>query len=400
MGCDVTSSAPIGLSTAAPLLSGTLTLPQTSKLQSALFRNINSEALLTSDSRLINWIQPLEDPRWAQFLARHPHSSIFHTPEWLEALRRTFGYEPIAITTSPSAVNLTNAAVFCGVESWLTGRRLVSLPFSDHCDVLTDNVTNLATIAPALKEQLHRQNLRYIEIRPRNASSTSILEPSSYPYCLHLIDLRPSLDTLFRNCHKNSTQRKIRRAEREGLTYREGRSDFLLNSFYYLMLLTRRRQMALPQPRRWFQSLIKGFGEALKIRVAFTDKQPIAAILTLRYKDTLVYKYGCSDAEYHRMGGVHLLFWKSIQEAKRDGLAVFDLGRSEWAHTGLIAFKDRWGASRSTLTYLRIVNAGNSNGAFAPIGTDWKGRTARSLLGHLPQRVVQAAGNLMSRHTG
>jgi hypothetical protein len=39
--------------------------------------------------------------------------------------------------------------------------------------------------------------------------------------------------------------------------------------------------MALPQPKRWFQNLIGCFGEGLKIRVAFTDKQPIAAIFTL-----------------------------------------------------------------------------------------------------------------------
>jgi hypothetical protein len=344
---------------------------------------------------------PLSDPRWSDFLLRHPRSSVFHTHAWLDALRRTYGYEPVAITTSSPCADLQNAALFCRVASWLTGRRLVSLPFSDHCDILVDTPSDFSAIAAALVEAVHQEHLRYIEIRPVSEPDTASLGSySSYSYCAHRIDLGPGLDQLFRNCHADSTQRKIRRAERENLTYEDGPPASLLDCFYQLLLLTRRRHRMLPHPKKWFQSLIESFGNALKIRVAFKDGRPIAAILTLRCKDTLIYKYGCSDAQFHGMGGVHMLFWKSIQEAKRDGLAVFDLGRSEWAHTGLIAFKDRWGASRSTLTYLRILDAGNSKGAFAPIGTDWKGRTARSVLRHLPHRVVQAAGSLMSRHAG
>jgi hypothetical protein len=34
-------------------------------------------------------IDPLTDARWEVFLQRHPRASIFHTPRWLEALRRT-----------------------------------------------------------------------------------------------------------------------------------------------------------------------------------------------------------------------------------------------------------------------------------------------------------------------
>jgi len=76
-------------------------------------------------------------------------------------------------------------------------------------------------------------------------------------------------------------------------------------------------------------NLIDCFGEALKIRIALRWGMPIAAILTLRYTDTLVYKYGCSDARFHPLSGMQLLFWRSIQEAKRDWLRTFDLGRSE-----------------------------------------------------------------------
>jgi hypothetical protein len=363
--------------------------------------HINSQSPLTTDLRPFHTFHPLRDPRWGKFLQRHPSSSIFHTVAWLESLHRTYGYKPVAFTTCPPDTDLLNAAVFCRVDSWLTGRRLVSLPFSDHCDLLTDTVTDLTAIVSILRRQLHQGNLRYIEARPVHVPDLANLESdSTYSYVLHEIDLRPDIETLFRNCHKNSTQRKIVRAEREGLTYEEGRSDALLESFYTLYLLTRRRKMVLPQPKRWFQNLIDCFGDALKIRVAFKDEQPIASILTIRHKDTLVYKYGCSDAQFQRLGGVHLLFWRSIQEAKRDKLCVFDLGRSDCRNTGLTTFKDRWGAKRSVLTYFRFLNSAQSKGAFVAPGADWKEQAAKKILPHLPDRIIGAAASLMCRHVG
>lgn len=352
-------------------------------------------------SSQLHWFHPLNDPRWSGFLERHPHSSVFHTGQWLEALRRTYGYEPLAITTCPSGADLTNAAVLCCVKSWLTGRRLVSLPFSDHCDLLADATGDVAGIISALETELYRQKLRYIEIRPSSTLETSDLGfNSSYRYCFHQLDLRPKLETLFENCHKDSTQRKIRRAEREGLRYEEGQSAFLFDSFYALLLMTRRRHLIPPQPKSWFRNLIDCFGEALKIRVAFQNKKPVAAILTLRHKNTLVYKYGCSDAQTHQLGGMHLLFWRTIQNAKHDGLSVLDLGRSDWEDKGLIAFKDRWGAKRSEITYLRLLGPRHSRGTYTAAGADWKVRVAQRIFPHLPDRVLCAAGRLIYRHIG
>jgi len=48
-----------------------------------------------------------------------------------------------------------------------------------------------------------------------------------------------------------------------------------------------------------------------------------------------------------------MLFWRAIQDAKSRGMKELDLGRSEWENEGLILFKDRWGARRFPLTYLR-----------------------------------------------
>ena len=174
----------------------------------------------------------------------------------------------------------------------------------------------------------------------------------------------PDLNTIFSSFHKSSIQRKIRRAQREGLTQQHGRSEFLLDAFCRLNLLTRRRHHVPPQPRRWFENLIDCFGQSLIIQVAFKDTKPVAAILTIRYKDTVVYKYGASDRHYHNLGGMHLLFWGAIQEAKTIASRYSTLDAPTLMPTGLITFKDRWGCRRSTLTYSRFTPSAESEGSY------------------------------------
>jgi CelD/BcsL family acetyltransferase involved in cellulose biosynthesis len=348
-------------------------------------------------------INPLTDPRWDRFLGRNPRASVFHSVPWLEALRRTYRYQPVAYTTSDPHAELENALVFCRVDSWLTGRRLVSLPFSDCCDLLVNDFSELRVLLADLEDRARREKCRYLEIRPvgsLEASEVTTLSRSTQEYTYHRLDLSPDLDTLFRNFHKNSTQRKVRRAERERLAYREGTLD-LLDDFYRLLVITRRRHHVPPQPISWYQNLIACFGDALKIRVAFKDDRAIAAMLTLRYKDTMTYKYGGSDPDYNKFGSMHLLFWKAIQEAKNLHLGVFDFGRTDAGQDGLITFKGRWGAAQSRLTYSRYVLPGKAPGFLDPAaGKDWKTQLAKHLFTRMPSSLLKVIGDRLYRHIG
>lgn len=351
--------------------------------------------------KLAHCIDPLRDRRWDEFVWRHPRASVFHSSAWLQALSRTYGYKPVAYTTSRAGQELESGMVFCRVESWLTGRRLVSLPFSDHCEPLVEKAEDLKTITASLEREFSREKWRYIEVRPlQQLEIATSLPHLTIPYTFHQLDLGPDIDTLFRNCHKNSTQRKIIRAEREGLRYREGRTEELLDNFYTLLANTRKRHHRPPQPRHWFVNLIACFGDALKIRVALQCERPVAAVLTIRHKDTLVYKYGGSDSRFNSLGGMHLLLWRSIQEAKSEGLHCFDFGRSEAGQNGLITFKKRWGTTQSDLIYSRYGLSGDVAHMFESAGASWKARVAKHLLAHMRPSMLSLAGRLLYRHVG
>jgi len=341
-------------------------------------------------------IDPLRDPRWTALVKRHPDASAFHTPGWLEALHRAYGYSPVVFTSSPPGTELTNGVVFCHISSWMTGRRLVSLPFSDHCEPLADSPDELDSLLGSLESDSKRECWKYIEIRPINAR---IGEQTGFVprqiFCLHKLDLRPPLSELFRRFHKDSVQRKVRRAEREGLAYEEGRSESLLHGFFHLFLQTRRRHKLPPQPVDWFRNLLDCLGDQCKIRVASKDGRAIAGMLTLSYKQSMVYKYGCSDERFHNLGAMAFLFWKAIQDAKREGFLEFDMGRTDLDNPGLITFKEHWSTTRSTLTYWRCPG-----GASSIADTDRKMRIAKSLFARLPDGLLAASGRLLYRHIG
>jgi CelD/BcsL family acetyltransferase involved in cellulose biosynthesis len=344
---------------------------------------------------------PLQDVRWSTFLSTNPRASVFHTPSWLEALRRTYGYEPLVYTNSPPGTELSDGIAICQIDSWLTGRRLVSLPFSDYCEPLLSDSGDSKAIFDELRRDSLQQGWKYIELRPLEAlnGTAAQFEPLE-TYCLHELSLAPDLETLFRSFHKDSVQRKIKRAGREGLIYSEGKSEKLLHHFYNLLLLTRRRHGLPPQPLAWYRNLIDGFDDALKIRVAYKGVIPVAGILTLQYKNKMVFKYGCSDPDWNRLGGTHLLLWNSIQDAKAKGLQTFDLGRSELANTGLITFKKRWGATRVDMTYLKHFPH-DSSPALVSFGPgNWKVRLSRKVFSHAPSRVLSMVGTLCYRHIG
>src|ERR1017187_327328 len=346
-------------------------------------------------------LDPLADNRWDAFLERHPRASLFHTRAWLEALHGTYGYQPEVYTTSAPDTDLQNGIVFCRVESWLTGRRLVSLPFSDHCEPLVDTRADAETLFSALELEMTKERLRYFDLRsPADLDPDSSLARTTEEYCFHELDLRPHIDSIFGNFHKDSTQRKIRRAQREGLIYQEGQSEFLLEHFYRLFVEMRRRHGIPPQPQKWFRNLIASFGNALKIRVVFQGSRSVAGILTIQFKNRLTYKYGGSDTQYNNLGGMQLLFWRSICEAKEHGLQVFDLGRSDSGDTGLITFKDRWGATRSTLTYSRYFAPGYADASSRRANSGWRFEAAKRLFAHMPNVVLSAAGRILYKHVG
>ena len=214
-------------------------------------------------------------------------------------------------------------------------------------------------------------------------------------YYLHRLDLRPSLDALHKGFNKKGIQQRIVRAEREALTYEAGRSESLIQQLYGLLQLTRSRHHIPPQPIEWFRNLMACIGNDACIRVASKAGQPVAGILTISHGKKMVYKYGGSDTRFNKLGGIPMLLWQAIKEAKQAGAEELDFGRSDIDNPGLIAFKGRWSAAYSTLTTWRAPMVASS-----PRLERLKVRCAKEVFARLPDSLLTMAGRILYRHIG
>jgi hypothetical protein len=99
----------------------------------------------------------------------------------------------------------------------------------------------MRTLVRPLVDDLRAKNAKYVEFRPLNPA---VPIPSGFSesqhFYFHQVDLRPQVEILFSNLHKNSFQRKVHRALRERISYEKGASPSLVEKFYKLFVMTPR----------------------------------------------------------------------------------------------------------------------------------------------------------------
>ena len=256
------------------------------------------------------------------------------------------------------------------------------------------SASQLAAILDDVAFDARLNGWRYVQLRPRTVGGTVAgfeRDESNYFYA---IDLRPQLDVVFKGI-KRDNREDIRKADRRGLRHVVGRDDTLVRAYFRLHAMTRSTQGVPPQPYEWFQNLARCLGEMLEVHLLLQDDVPIAGLVAISFRDQLMVKYTASDPVRDRQGMGKSLLWKTIVRAKERGATTLDWGRCEREHHGLAQFKERFGAVRADLVYLRNPPAPADRRR-----PSWAARAAKSVVPRMPVTVLTAAGRVAYRHVG
>ena len=116
-------------------------------------------------ARRLAIIDPTTDPRWEAFVQGRPDSDVFHTAAWASVLMETYGYEPRYHVVENSAGQIEAGWPCMLVASPLTGKRLVSLPFADHCPPLVDTRMDAEALLDALIADQGQTGAKTLEVR-------------------------------------------------------------------------------------------------------------------------------------------------------------------------------------------------------------------------------------------
>lgn len=289
-------------------------------------------------------IAPRGDAAFNQFSIDAPQATVYHRPEWLNAMEDAFGVRGHRLVAE-QAGQVAGILPLGHVRSFLFGNFLTSVPFGNFGGIVASTP---AANQPLLDEavRLARElGCKWIEFRH--------IDAVDLPLAVHTRKVRQIVpftkdpQELF-NGFRKEVRKKIRNAEKCELSCefvgREGLDDF------YTVFARNMRDHGTPvYSRRFFDVLWDHMGEFLKVVTVRHQGLAVASLVLLEFrKQQLESPWASSLKEYNTMCPNNLMFWKVFEWACQNGYERYDFGTSD-AGGGVYTFKQNWGATETTL---------------------------------------------------
>jgi hypothetical protein len=134
----------------------------------------------------IDIVNPLDIPDWDEQILRFPGYSFFHCSAWARVLSESYGYKPLYFTIFNDKA-ISACLPMMEVNSIITGKRGVSLPFSDYCEPLAQSGNEFYELFAGAVKYGEAHGWKYLELR--GGSSFLNGKPASAMYLGHTLDL-------------------------------------------------------------------------------------------------------------------------------------------------------------------------------------------------------------------
>ncbi len=280
--------------------------------------------------------------------------TFYHDARWVAAIARCFRYRLHWLTASEGE-RLAGGLALAEVPSLLGPKRLVSFPFS----FIAGPMAASADVAHALLAEARaiavEHGIRRVEVKhlgtpwPPAPAFTRRTR-----YTTYRVATADGEDAVWKRLHVTSTQQRIRKGQKAGVTVVQGRST---DDWLVMARLEERTQQGhgVPAPpRRFFLDVCRGLqaeGLVDLLLARIPDGRIAAGFVLFKGPREWIYALSASvPALVRDYRPTHVLLWAGLQRAAAAGV-VFDLGRTAPEQTSLAEFKLRWGAEAVPLAY-------------------------------------------------
>ena len=341
---------------------------------------------------VVERLNPLETPGWDAMVEACPGSSIFHTSAWARVLHDTYGYVPIYFARR-AADRLLALLPVMEVDSWLTGRRGVSLPFTDDCEPLCLDGAGLTDVLQTVMDYAVKRDWRYLECRGGKPMFGDV--PASTAFYGHYLSLAGGDEALFAKV-ESAVRRAVRKAEKEGVTVEFLQSLEAMRTFYDVHCKTRTRHGLPPQPFLFFQKVHEHVVAPKHGYVAIARHQqtPVAANVYFHWGKNVIYKYGASDEAYQQLRANNLVMWEALRRYGRENFEQLHFGRTSLTNQGLRRFKLGWGTTEHSIEYVRYDRRKNEFVTVKDESSGWHSHVFNRMPGFLSKWV----GTVLYKH--
>lgn len=286
---------------------------------------------------------------WDNYVMNSSEATFFHLSGWKSVLERTFGYKSHYIYAERDGKICGILPLFL-IKSLLSGKALVSLPFSVYGGVCVDNEEIAKLLIEEAERITKKKDANYLELRNKTALTNGM--PTKDLYATFIKELpKDKKDCL------EKMPRKSRAACRKGLSLGlEVRTGIdLLKEFYDIYAVSVRNLGSPIFPFSFLENLAREFKENTTVLSVTYQDRPIASVFTFLYKDTVMPYYAGALPQYFKYQPNNVMYLKLMEYGVEKGFRYFDFGRSKKG-TGSYDFKVFFGFEPRTLYYQYYLN--------------------------------------------
>ena len=304
---------------------------------------------------------------WDEFILSHTNAAAYSLFAWKEAVETAYGHKGLYLLAEKNGKVCGALPLICFGTPW-GSKSLVALPYCDTGEVLADSPDIRNQLIGTAVDLARSMSVDRLEIRSsmagllNNFATTNVqVQTSKVRMVLQL----PASSELLWNSFKSKLRSQIRKAEKNGLTFRWGNvAD--LESFYHVFSRNMHMLGSPVHSRHWLQQVVERFGRHAKMGMIFKGTRPIGCGMILSTRHTVSIPWASTLREFNRLSPNMLLYWKFLEFAADHEKKVFDFGRST-LNEGTYRFKSQWGAKPHPLYWYRFFPAGTDSGHSAAI---------------------------------
>lgn len=282
--------------------------------------------------------------RWDAYVQAHADGTFFHLAGWKEVVERSFGHRcPFYYAERDGRI--------CGilplvlVKSLLFGKSLVSTGFTVGGGPICDDPQALAALDARAIALAEENDVDAIEYRVRAPMHDDWAHKAGL-----YVGFRRAIDP---DAEKNmlAIPRKQRAMVRKGINAglaSDTDSDCAVLHHIYAVSV---RNLGTPVfPKRFFDHLLRVFGDASDIVTVRSDGRAVASVMNFYFRDQCLPYFGGGLPEARRLAANDFMYWEVMRRAGERGFRLFDFGRSKEG-TGAYSFKKNWGFEPEPWTY-------------------------------------------------
>ena len=302
------------------------------------------------------------EPKWRDYVSRHPHATLFHELAWRDLLQAAFKHHAHYLIAERQD-QVVGVLPLVEVRSVFFGVSMVSVPFGVYGGVLADDPAAAARLAETARTLAlaARRVARRAPPPPRPGARPSVVGP--------LRDVHRRRPPTHTKAASRGCPRKARAEVRKALA-QPGVSVDVGQQGHRRVPYAVRGEQAEARLADLPGVALLARGGALRRRRASssacgTRARPSPSVLSFIYRDTIMPYYSGATDRAQELSANNLMYFALMEEASRRGLKRFDFGRSR-RDTGSYSFKKNQGFEPVQLHYHYVLDNGSKMPAVNP----------------------------------